>query len=97
MKKLLVFVCFSMFLFSCAQTTKKVVHPNYDLMNEIYGPTTLNNLQQLFEAPAPNYQTLNAPTYIKVYHGSYQDKEGNVINGGFMWLKLSSGKPKTNF
>ena len=83
-------------LASCAEQTKQVAHPDYNLMNEIYG-ADMNKLQYVFQAPEPNYQTLNPPTYVKVYHGSYKDDQGNVINGGFMWLKLSNGKPETNF
>lgn len=98
MKKALLLVAV-LGLFSCAQETQhqQVKKLNYSLFDKIYHQVDTQKINALTQVENPNVQTLNTPTYVKVFHGSYKDKEGNVINGGFMWLKLDSGSPSTNF
>ncbi len=97
MKKALV-LALSLTLFSCAeQTHQQVKKLNYNLFDKIYNQADMHKINSLTQVENPNIQTLNTPTYVKVFHGSYKDKEGNVINGGFMWLKLNNGSPHTNF
>ncbi len=100
MKKALLFLPIAFVLFSCASATANKEElseeAHYSLMKKIYHSND-KKLESIVRVNEPYFQTLNSPLYVKVYHGSYKDSQGNVINGGFMWLKLSSGKPKTNF
>jgi len=89
-------------LVSCASTTSAegglhlTSYAKIPLMDRIYKPND-KKLESIAKVNKPYYQALRTPTYVKVYHGSYKDSQGNVINGGFMWLKVSNGTPKTNF
>jgi len=92
----------SILFVSCASTTttqenqQLTSYAKIPLMDRIYKPTD-KKLESIARVNKPYFQALRTPTYVKVYHGSYRDSQGNVINGGFMWLKVSSGTPKTNF
>jgi hypothetical protein len=90
-------------LVSCASTTQAeeenqhlTSYAKTPLMDRIYKPND-KKLESIARVNEPYFQALRTPTYVKVYHGSYKDSQGNVINGGFMWLKVSNGTPKTNF
>jgi len=89
-------------LVSCASTTategsqQLTDYAKTPLVDKIYKPND-KKLESIAKVNEPYYQALRTPTYVKVYHGSYRDSQGNVINGGFMWLKVSNGTPKTNF
>jgi len=105
MKKviLLGFTVLPILLVSCAATTtaaqenqQLTSYAKTPLMDRIYKPND-KKLESIAKVNEPYYQALRTPTYVKVYHGSYRDSQGNVINGGFMWLKVSNGTPKTNF
>jgi len=104
MKKVIVFglSVLPILLVSCASTTATeggqhlTSYAKIPLMDRIYKPND-KKLESIARVNKPYYQALRTPTYVKVYHGSYRDSQGNVINGGFMWLKVSNGTPKTNF
>jgi hypothetical protein len=90
-------------LVSCASTTTAAQggqhltsYAKTPLMDRIYKPND-KKLESIARVNEPYFQALRTPTYVKVYHGSYRDSQGNVINGGFMWLKVSNGTPRTNF
>lgn len=94
---------FPILFVSCASTTEAqqesqqlTSYAKTPLMDRIYKPTD-KKLESIARVNEPYFQALRTPTYVKVYHGSYRDSQGNVINGGFMWLKVSDGTPKTNF
>jgi len=91
------------FLVSCASTVQAgkenqhlTSYAKTPLLKRIYKPND-KKLESIAKVNKPYFQALRTPTYVKVYHGSYRDSQGNVINGGFMWLKVSNGTPKTNF
>ena len=106
MKKVLLFgiIVLPILLVSCASTTTAAKEENQHLtsyakiplMKRIYKPND-KKLESIARVNKPYFQALRTPTYVKVYHGSYRDSQGNVINGGFMWLKVSNGTPRTNF
>ena len=88
-------------LVSCASTTTQEIqhltsYAKTPLLKRIYKPND-KKLESIARVNEPYFQALRTPTYVKVYHGSYRDSQGNVINGSFMWLKVSNGIPKTNF
>jgi len=94
---------FPILFVSCASTTEAqqenqhlTSYAKIPLMDRIYKSND-KKLESIARVNKPYYQALRTPTYVKVYHGSYRDSQGNVINGGFMWLKVSNGTPKTNF
>jgi hypothetical protein len=97
------FTVLPIFLISCASTTTTAQENQHltsyakiPLMDRIYKSND-KKLESIARVNEPYFQALRTPTYVKVYHGSYRDSQGNVINGGFMWLKVSNGTPKTNF
>jgi len=104
MKKVILFglSALPILLVSCASTTASEENQHLtryaktSLMDRIYKPKD-KKLEFIARVNKPYFQALRTPTYVKVYHGSYRDSQGNVINGGFMWLKVSNGTPKTNF
>jgi len=100
---LLGFTIMPILFVSCASTTttaqenqQLTSYAKTPLMDRIYKPKD-KKLESIAKVNEPYFQALRTPTYVKVYHGSYRDSQGNVINGGFMWLKVSNGTPKTNF
>jgi len=105
MKKVLLFglAVLPILFVSCASTTQAAQEGQHltsyaktPLLKRIYKPND-KKLESIARVNEPYFQSLRTPTYVKVYHGSYRDSQGNVINGGFMWLKVSNGTPKTNF
>lgn len=98
MKKVLLFGLASLSLFSCAENvSRSQAHINYSLLNTIYGSVSKQEKRQVEFLGPDNSTHLNIPTYIKVYRGSYSDAQGNVQAPGFEWLKVTSGRPSTNF
>lgn len=99
MRKGIVFTAFAFLCFSCAGQVQesKVQKLNYSLLERIYTETDAKTLSVLSNVVERNSTTLKSPRYIKVYRGSFRDEKGNVVEGGFEWIKVDDGLPDTNF
>lgn len=100
MKRLFLLVL-SMALFGCAGMHKnvdeKVEVINYSLLDSIYGHVDVQVQKIIGDLKERESKVLRSPKYIKVYRGSFKDDKGNVVEGGFEWIKVDDGNPDTNF
>ena len=97
MKKIAV-VLIGLMLASCGTATKeKVVKLNYSLLDSIYTQVDKQEVEKVRNVVERHSKVLKQAKYIKVYRGSYRDDNGNVVEGGFEYIRIDDGIPDTNF
>lgn len=96
MKGVIVLVGIATLIISCGKKEIKPEKLNYSLLDKIYKDVETTDLKAI-DLKTNDIKTLNVPKYIKVYRGSFKDSNGNVVEGGYEWLKIDSGEPDTNF
>jgi len=91
------FLLLTLLFVGCArpQTAEPTrVEPAKTIFDEIYRPSE-NLLPK--RIVGIKHDTVRCPRYIKVWVGSYRDKAGNFVPGGWIWLKVGDCGPETNF
>jgi len=93
--KLLGILAVTATLVGCATPQKPMVQikPQKTIFDEIYRPPE-SLMPKRVEGIKPS---ATCPRYIKVWVGSYRDKRGNFVQGGWIWLKIRDCIPETNF
>lgn len=85
-------------LVACGEATQKAkTKPDYSLLDEIYKKPEVKLKRLVNHIVERRGKVLKSPKYIKVYRGSYKDSKGNVVDGGYEWIKVDEGQPDTNF
>ena len=97
--KRLVVIGLGLIIASCgANAGKQAVEKNpYSLLDEIYAKPDKQIEKLVRDIQEKDGKVLRVPKYIKVYRGSYRDDKGNVVSGGFEYIRVDDGNPDTNF
>lgn len=97
--KRLVVIGLGLIIASCgANAGKQAVEKNpYSLLDEIYSKPDKQVEKLVRDIKEKDGKVLRVPKYIKVYRGSYRDDKGNVVSGGFEYIRVDDGTPDTNF